>query len=325
MSVIGEYLDNIEFGKVQEFDKMAVLPLINPDEGGAVYLTLKEALDMDLLTITEVSDSGSVPELKAINKSELPVLILDGEELVGAKQNRVLNATILLKGDSETILPVSCTEEGRWSYKSPRFRDSGSVLSHSFRSSKRGSVSNSLRFADSYTSDQRSIWNGIRETLDSESCESPTRAHEDIYKSRYDDIDKYLGTFDILEGQIGILVFINGEIFGIDTVSSHISYRALHEKLMKSYAMEAVLNRIKSNNTKLNREKKAKSFIEEIKDSGESKYKSIGHGWDHRFESKTISGSALVCQGEVIHGSFFRNNFLKDENMRDLSDLVLVD
>jgi len=57
-----------------------------------------------------------VPELKVISQSDRPILLLDGEELVGAKQNRVLNTTILLREKAETNIQVSCVEQGRWSY-----------------------------------------------------------------------------------------------------------------------------------------------------------------------------------------------------------------
>ena len=43
--------------------------------------------------ITEVSEGGSVPELRVVNKGDARILVLDGEELRGAKQNRVLNTT----------------------------------------------------------------------------------------------------------------------------------------------------------------------------------------------------------------------------------------
>jgi hypothetical protein len=59
---------------------------------------------------TEVSAGGHVPELKVVNKGETPVLLLDGEELAGARPNRALNTTILVRGHSETIIPVTCTE-----------------------------------------------------------------------------------------------------------------------------------------------------------------------------------------------------------------------
>ena len=39
---------------------------------------------------------GSVPELRFVNECGAPVLLLDGEELVGAKQNRIINLTILV-------------------------------------------------------------------------------------------------------------------------------------------------------------------------------------------------------------------------------------
>jgi hypothetical protein len=63
----------------------------------------------------EVSRGGSVPELKVVNKSDRMLLILDGEGLVGAKQNRIVNTTILIAGNTTTVIPVSCVEQGRWS------------------------------------------------------------------------------------------------------------------------------------------------------------------------------------------------------------------
>jgi len=108
---------------VKIFNNMGVIPLFTSINESPQYLTLKEALEKRLLTITEVSQSGSVPELKVVNKAKIPVLLLDGEELAGAKQNRVLNTTILLKENSETIIPVSCTEQGRWAYATAAFAD----------------------------------------------------------------------------------------------------------------------------------------------------------------------------------------------------------
>jgi hypothetical protein len=48
-----------------------------------------------VIEAAEVNETGSVPELKVINRSPEMVLLLDGEELVGAKQNRIVNITIL--------------------------------------------------------------------------------------------------------------------------------------------------------------------------------------------------------------------------------------
>ena len=58
-----------------------------------------------------------------VNRGPKPTLIIDGEELVGAKQNRVVNLTILVAAESELIIPVSCVEAGRWRAKSEPVRD----------------------------------------------------------------------------------------------------------------------------------------------------------------------------------------------------------
>jgi len=95
-TLIKDYLLNIELGKPQGYKNMGVIPLSTSINHDPEYITLKEALEKNQLTVKEVSHGGSVPELKVINNAEIHILLLDGEELVGAKQNRVLNTTILL-------------------------------------------------------------------------------------------------------------------------------------------------------------------------------------------------------------------------------------
>jgi hypothetical protein len=61
---------------------------------------LVDALVLTGFKITEVSEGGSVPNLRVINKTPHHVLLFDGEELKGAKQNRILNTTILIAEDT---------------------------------------------------------------------------------------------------------------------------------------------------------------------------------------------------------------------------------
>jgi len=114
-------LQSVQFGEPQTFKNIAIVPLIALADGAFQYLTLGEALAAGGLVITETSPAGSVPELLVVNRGNKPALLIDVEELAGAKQNRVLNTSILLKEASETKIPFRCRERGRWSYASKGF------------------------------------------------------------------------------------------------------------------------------------------------------------------------------------------------------------
>src|SRR4029077_8234027 len=111
---------------------------------GLDYITLEAALAGGHLEITEVSDGGHVPALKVINHRQAPVLLMDGEELVVAKQNRVINLTILVPAMATLVIPVSCVEAGRWNRRSHRFSSSGNAQYARARAHKVSQVSRSL-------------------------------------------------------------------------------------------------------------------------------------------------------------------------------------
>jgi hypothetical protein len=302
--IVTNYLSELEFGELQTFNSMAVFPLFTSVNDSPKYLTLREALERGLLVITEISMTGSVPELRVVNKADVPVLLLDGEELAGAKQNRVLNTTILLKEESETIIPVSCTEQGRWSYASAEFFDSGNIMNRNLRSRNAFSVKHSLEASRSYRGDQGAVWEGIASCARMANVRSVTGAMSDIYESKVDDLKGYLDAFKYVPHQKGIFVMVKGKVAGCDVISLEPAYEVVHPKLVKSYAMDALLSRSNQNNAPSI--DKARSFIEEAAQCEEKRFKSVGHGWDHRFEGKGMVGSSLVYQEKVIHLAFFK-------------------
>jgi hypothetical protein len=305
-TIVSRYLESLELGELQQFKNMAVFPIFTSVNHGPEYLTLKEALEKKFLTVTEMSHGGSVPELMAINKGDLPVLLLDGEELSGAKQNRVLNTTILLKEHSETVIPVSCTEHGRWSYTSAQFSDSDVIMSRNIRQRKAQTVTDSLRTDSQFRANQSQVWEDIHEMASEADVHSPTGSMRDVYQSREDMLDEYLNAFTLVPHQNGILVFTNGKAAGFDVVSLESACAALHPKLVKSYAMDAYLEVKKAPKEYQISPDKAHSFLKEAAVSQEQKYQSIGHGWDYRYEGQSIVGSALVFDETVIHTAFFR-------------------
>jgi hypothetical protein len=305
-SMIAKYFSGMEFGELQQFGVMEVLPVYNKNSGRQGYLTLKEAMVKDLLKITELNDSGAVPELKVMNNAEVPVLILDGEELIGAKQNRIVNTSILLREKSETVIPVSCVEQGRWSYSSKSFQDPDRIASSKLRNVKSTSVKRSVESSGEYLSDQAAVWNEVHKLQNNMEVNSPTSAMGDVYEAKSLDLQDFVDAFELMEGQKGLLVFIEGKIIGLDVVSNASAYKDLHKKLIKSYALDSMVQKdktIKSNISVY----MAQEFINEIIKSNQSKNDSVGYGLDYRFASRSYTGSSLVYKDEVIHASFFRS------------------
>jgi len=117
------------------------------------------------------------------------------------------------------------------------------------------------------------------------------------------DLDHYLKAFPYIPHQKGILVMIDGKIVGFDMLSLETAYEALHPKLAKSYVLYAILQQ--GGEADNGSADKARVFIEEAGKCKEEKFKSVGHGWDHRFEGPGVVGSALVHEQKVIHTAFF--------------------
>ena len=124
MNAVVECLKTVRLGVPQAHLNLTVFPLLRDGAGEPGYLLLDEAVQRGLARVTEVSAMGSVPELKLVNEADQPVLLLDGEELIGAKQNRILNVTVLAGAHTAIVIPVSCVEAGRWHHQSAEFAPS---------------------------------------------------------------------------------------------------------------------------------------------------------------------------------------------------------
>jgi hypothetical protein len=302
--IIQGHIEGITFGEMQVYNHVAVIPMISTNGAGPDYLTMKEAMDAHLLAVTEVTEGGAVPELKVLNRAEKPVLLLDGEELFGAKQNRVLNTTILLREKSETVIPVSCTEHGRWSYSSSHFQESGHIMSAKLRRVKNESVAENLKSSRSFRSDQAAVWNEIAVQAAVNKVSPITGAMRDVLEAKQEDMDTFLEHFPVTTNQNGLLVMVNGEVVGLDMVSRTPAFETLHSKLIRSYVMDALTEkRVKGKEAS---RKKADTFLNKILQCGEHTFDSVGYGHDYRYEGKKIVGSVLVHESTVIHMAFFQ-------------------
>lgn len=326
----------LRLGEPQTHGSLTVVPLSFWSDRGPRYETLAAALRAGTLHVTEISAGGSVPELKVINQGARGVLMLDGEELVGAKQNRVLNSAVLVREQSSLVVPVSCVEAGRWNYSGHEFHDEEVVVHARVRRAVHESVSLNLCMEGGHRSDQGRVWDEVAGLQEFAERPSPTGAHRDVYAQRAGDIAGYLDAFPLQSGQHGLLVLRDGEVVGLDFVSRAACYAQLHAKLLRSYAFDAVTRemsrgraaghggggaqRRKSADGETGEKAargegvglrldaalaRAKAFLETIGGLPGRSFKSPGRGWDVRYAGDGVSGSTLMVRGVAVHGAFF--------------------
>ena len=109
LNPIAMTLAEVTVGPEASFERLSVIPLTpNNPKLPMDCISLDEALIRGDFEVTELSEAGQVPELQVVNDSDTRVLLMDGEELVGAKQNRIVNLTILVPARATVVIPVSC-------------------------------------------------------------------------------------------------------------------------------------------------------------------------------------------------------------------------
>ena len=284
-SIITQYLEQTKVGRKQSYKNLALFPLLSTYSVGFSYLLLDEALSEGVIEVVEVDKEGSVPELKVINKSFKMILILDGEELVGAKQNRVVNTTIMIKENSSTVIPVSCVEHGRWSYSSASFRSENRMMSSNLRSRKAQQVNYSVRSFGEFRSDQGAIWDEIAQKAERMHVDSPTGAMASIYEKQMPSIQEYTKQFSLIDGQVGAVFMINGEVTGMDAFGRHETFAKVFNKLLSSYAIDAIDWYDPEREHKVLKSKVTK-FMNASKGASIESHPSAGLGTDLRLESE---------------------------------------
>lgn len=297
--VAKELFDQLRLGEAQTYRGLTLVPLFG-DLGGPSYITLGEALASGALSVGEMSVGGSVPELQAVNRGDIGVLILDGEELSGAKQNRVLNASMFVPAHSSVVLPVSCTEQGRWSYSSDRFADSGVVAEHNVRRRKVDSVNVSLRQQRGFRSDQGGVWEEVHALHLRHGVSSHTGAMREVFRQYENELSDVSDVVGVAEGQVGVAVAAGSHVLGLDVVSSPDAYEKLHRKLLWSYTLGAIHQEDPSGGSGA-----IEGFVAALAEAKGESYEAPGAGSSVRFSSDTLVGQALVVDGSVVHAVLF--------------------
>jgi hypothetical protein len=305
MWTLTEEFSGIEIGQSASFRNLTLFPLIRriPHVVKLDYLLLEDALAKRASCVTELHESGSVPELRFENASELPVLLLDGEELIGAKQNRVLNLTILAPPKQTIVIPVSCVEAGRWSRATTDFSPVDHVMYSRVRAERVSQVTQSMRSSGSRRSNQSVVWNDIAAKAASLNATSPTQSMSAIYERHASALGEFVRAFRYQEGQDGVAFAIGGRVLGLDLFDHGQVMQRFFSKLVRSFALDAL--DAPSKTTEPATQGVLCDFFGRLASVQSFANPAVGIGKDVRFSSPELFGAALWAQERYVHINAF--------------------
>ena len=280
---------SIQLGEPVEHRGVVIAPLFPRRQPVASYVTLEEAIPLGF-HVGEIDEAGSVPELLARNPLDKNVLLYDGEELLGAKQNRILNVTVLVKARSETRIPVSCVEEGRWHARSHSF---GAARHAAYPELRRRKAERLSAAPLERGVAQGEVWQALAEKAGRLGVHSPTGAQADVFAARDRDLGALRDAFPIQPGQSGALLAL-GDRLCLDYVSRPEAFARLYPKLLEGYLLDALEGTGGQPSGELD------AFLAAIAEGALARRPSAGLGADVRLRGDGVVASGLELDGELL-------------------------
>jgi hypothetical protein len=280
---------------------LTVFPLFAETPGPVDYLLADEAIAAGTVTVEEVGTAGSVRELLVDNRTASLVLFLEGEELRGAKQNRILNTSVLIDAATKAKIPVSCVEQGRWRYKSRYFVSGGSHASYKLRHVLKRSVDRSSKAGRGHLSDQGEVWAEVGRQMACLGSQSPTGAMADTYDAHRDSLAEFRARLGYVGGAAGLAVAVGSKVVSVDLFDKPDTCRKVWDRLLTGFVMDALEGGMASDRPDGDA---VREMLTTLREAPWRPTPAAGAG--EEFRSDWVDqrhASALTCDGTVLHGS----------------------
>jgi hypothetical protein len=221
-------------GEPQVAGQLAVFPVFGPSPR-LEYHTFAQATGLGALA-RELEGSASVRSLVVENPTDLALLVYEGEEVLGAQQNRTFDYSVLVARGAKLRVNVSCVEAGRWdgARHLEALRTSPQAADPDLRRLKRAAARSAGR------ADQGEVWEAVGQRLARHGVQSTSAAMSDVYDGRRADLGSLARAVRHLDGQVGAVAVVSGRPVVLDLVSRPEAFAALLPRLAQGYALDAL-------------------------------------------------------------------------------------
>lgn len=215
MNMIGDFFTRLEPMQVRHIAGLTLYPLKASVKYNLENIrTFDELADLGLARALEHKGGATVTSVNIENNSDYWLLLLDGEGIIGAKQNRMMQKSVIIAPHTCHPVPVNCVEQGRWSYSgSQNFEKAKFAISPKMRDVKGEFLKTK---ADRRV--QSAMWDEISLLESKLGASSPTQDLDEIITSRQEVSSSEIRKFVQQNPCNGFLVFGSGrpfiELFG---------------------------------------------------------------------------------------------------------------
>lgn len=290
-------IKSLEIGTPFNYRNLSIVPIYaKSSKDKTDYVTLDEAVKNGYITISEL-DGGRVPQVRLNNNSDRYIVLVAGEILTGCRQDRLVGRDALIGPKSkDIILPVYCSEQGRWTSKSAYFTSEATQATPALRS-------------QIYSQDsQHGIWQGIAKAAAKLEVHSATGALQGVYEDKAvkREIESYVEKLEdfprLEEDAVGVVVGLGDKVIGIDIFANPRVFNSLWPKLLKSYVALAISEEGQSGTLT---QKQAKEMLNEVYRQKFSRQSGLDLGEDLQANPAGMICSALVYRAAVVHLGIF--------------------
>ncbi len=299
--LLRELIGRLTFGRPQHYRNLTVLPLMWPDTQEPPYELIQTAIDRKEAEVGELDEDGQVSRLRVTNRASRPLLIPEGAILIGAKQNRMVNVTVLVAAASEFALPVTCVEQGRWGYQSKHMA-AAACASTSLRRRNLRAVHRNREATGRADGDQRAVWQSVAACLNDFDICSETASFTDGLTGVEDRLRPYREHLTPPSEAAGVVVARGEEIVGVELFDSPRTFAATWLQRSAAFFLDALADQSTQQETDVEH---AKRFLDRVADCARPRVPAIGLGDELEFRNGHIVGGALIFDGRICHLSAF--------------------
>ena len=176
----------LRIGEPTAIENLAIYPLFGP-EPRLGYTSFAQGRENGV-RIGELEGGASVNDLVVENRSGEVVFLLEGEEVLGAQQNRTFDVSALIAPGVKTEVPVSCMEAGRWEghRHDEEMRPAPQTANPRIRRAKALQIRRSVLAGLAARASQAEVWDEVAVEQVRHGSASPTSAMHDVYEGRRD-------------------------------------------------------------------------------------------------------------------------------------------